>query len=123
MSTTIADRWVVLPFATATGPDGSGERVPKYVRSDDRLAWWAGTVVDMSAHPEYPQVSGEHLLARVHGEWQALQELSAKADTRTIAIDGAQAKAMLDRRFGDTRPVGDWQASFRCEGRAPASES
>jgi len=119
---TLYDRWYILPragdgtrmFETFDESDYTrGEYRPKYVEGAG-FHGWAGTTASkatvgqhyaglVAQYPDPP----EWYIARVTGEWSALNGLSVKGDTRNLATNAQDVAAVLAQRL----PGRDWASA------------
>lgn len=99
------NRWYLTP-STGTGVDGDAFR-PKYTDNSGIKGFSAVDVSEGAINDYYAAVIDQNpgverwYICRLYGEYTALQEISAKADTVTLALVGGQVGPILNAHFPD----------------------
>ncbi|WP_254535243.1 hypothetical protein [Halomarina litorea] len=126
------DRWYIVPAVGIPPGDQDPDLArknqtawwPAYYDDYDALAGFAGRIVAAAdVKPSYagliqtnPDVDPWYIV-RFYGSgnagWQALNQISVKADTRNLATNPQDVAAVLNQRFPSLeRSAAEWEASM-----------
>ena len=122
---TTYDRWYLVPQEETTDSAGNTYNQPKYSDKDGIAGFSGNTVNESIVNDRYPALIDVYpdvntwYIVRMYGidnaGWEALNEVSVLGDTRNLASNPEDVKAVLNERFpalGD-RTANKWAESFK----------